>query len=221
MFRTSQPTDLPGISALWQEAFGDGPEAVRAFFAHFPQCISYVAEDDGQIVSMVHALPRILSPDIPAAYLYAVATAKTHRGQGLCRKLMAFAEEELAKAGIETTVLTPGEPSLFRFYENLGYRTGFFRKRTPFRGGEPISLTEYNRRREELLKIPHMVCTERFLQYAQSIYDLKFYKTPTGIAAAGPRFTAEVLPEDLSDAPYAMLKTAQSIPNAYLGFGLE
>ena len=74
---------------------------------------------------------------------------------------------------------------------------------------------------EELLKMPHMVCTERFLQYAQSIYDLKFYKTPTGIAAAGPRFTAEVLPEDLSDAPYAMLKTAQSIPNAYLGFGLE
>jgi hypothetical protein len=134
---------------------------------------------------------------------------------------MAFAEEELAKTGIQTTVLTPGEPSLFRFYENLGYRTGFFRTRTPFRGGQPISLTEYNRRREALVQIPHMVCTEHFLQYAQRIYDLTFYKTPTGIAAAGPHFTAEVLPEDLSDTPYAMLKTTQSIPNAYLGFGLE
>ena len=221
MIRTSRPSDLPGIAALWQEAFGDSPNAVAAFFAHFPQCRSYVAEDDGKIVSMVHALPRTLSPNIPTAYIYAVATAKTHRGRGLCRRLMAFAEAELEKSGIHTTVLTPGEPPLFRFYEDLGYRTAFFRSRTPFSGGEPISLPEYNRLREELLQLPHMVCTEHFLQYARTLYDLTFYKTPTGIAAAGPHFTAEVLPEDLSDAPYAMVKTAQTIPNAYLGFGLE
>jgi len=221
MFRPSQPTDFPGIAALWQEAFGDSPEAVNAFFVHFPDCRSYVAADDGEIVSMVHALPRTLSPNIPTAYLYAVATAKTHRGQGLCRRLMAFAEAELEKIGIQTTVLTPGEPSLFRFYENLGYRTAFFRTRTPFAGGEPISLPEYAKLREELLQLPHMVCTAHFLQYAQRIYNLTFYKTPTGIAAAGPHFTAEVLPEDLSDQPYAMIKTSQSMPNAYLGFGLE
>lgn len=221
MFRISQPTDLPGIAALWQEAFGDGPSAVEDFFRHFPACVSFVAEDGGRIVSMVHALPRILSPQTPVAYLYAVATAKTHRGQGLCRELMAFAEAELAKTGIHTTVLTPGEPSLFRFYEALGYRTAFFRTRTPFAGGQPISLPEYAKLREEILQIPHLVCSEHFLRYAQRIYDLTFYRTSTGIAAAGPQFTAEVLPEDLSDNPYAMIKTAQTMPKAYLGFGLE
>ena len=213
--------DIPALRQLWQEAFGDDDAFLDKFFATgYSENRCRVVMQEGQAAAALYWFDCQWEGK-KLAYLYAVATAKTHRGQGLCRKLMAFAEEELAKAGIETTVLTPGEPSLFRFYENLGYRTGFFRKRTPFRGGEPISLTEYNRRREELLKMPHMVCTERFLQYAQSIYDLKFYKTPTGIAAAGPRFTAEVLPEDLSDAPYAMLKTAQSIPNAYLGFGLE
>ena len=119
MLRKAAPSDFPGIAALWQEAFGDSPEAVNAFFAYFPDCRSYVAEEDGGIVSMVHALPRTLSPNIPTAYLYAVATAKTHRGQGLCRRLIAFSEAELGKIGIQTTVLTPGEPSLFRFYENF------------------------------------------------------------------------------------------------------
>jgi len=60
-------TDLLGIISLWQEAFGDSPEAVSYFFKSFPHCVSYVTEDGGEIVSMVHALPQVLSPDTPAA----------------------------------------------------------------------------------------------------------------------------------------------------------
>ena len=70
--------DLQARKALWQEAFGDSPAAVSEFFRSFPNCISYVAQDQGEIVSMVHALPQILSPDTPAAYIYAVATGKTY-----------------------------------------------------------------------------------------------------------------------------------------------
>ena len=36
MFRTAIKSDLPGISSLWQEAFGDSPEAVSYFFKSFP-----------------------------------------------------------------------------------------------------------------------------------------------------------------------------------------
>ena len=86
--RAAVSSDLPAITALWGEAFGDGPEAVSFFFESFPDCLSYVAEAHGEIAAMVHALPQVLSPDIPAAYVYAVATAKAHRGKGLCRALL-------------------------------------------------------------------------------------------------------------------------------------
>ena len=224
MLRTAIKSDLPGMIALWGEAFGDGPEAVSFFFESFPGCISYVAEDTGEVAAMVHALPQTLSPDTPAAYVYAVATAKAHRGKGLCRDLMAFAEGDLKRRGYACCVLTPGEPSLFRFYDKQDYRTVFTRTRTPFPGGEPISAADYARLREQLLAVPHMVYDLQTLKYAAAVYGLTFYRTGTGIAAAGDGYVAEVLPEDLCGAPFAMIKWLcgeKPLKNAYLGFALE
>ena len=214
---------LNGILDLWAEAFGDSQEAVSHFFCSFPDCISYAAEEDGQILSMVHALPQILSPDIPAAYLYAVATRRSHRGRGICKALLAFAEEDL-KARFRCAVLTPGEPELFRFYEKLGYETAFFRERTAFPGGTPISPAAYARLREEILTVPHMVYDEPTLAYAQQVYGLTFYETAAGCAAAGEAYTAEVLPGDCGGRPFAMIKwlgERTELQNAYLGFALE
>ena len=226
MLRTAVKTDLPGICALWQEAFGDTPEAAAYFFESFPDCISYVAEDRGRIVSMVHALPQILSPDTPAAYVYAVATLRTHRGRGLCRELMAFAEADLQQRGFDCCVLTPGELSLFDYYAGLGYQIAFTRRRVPFDRGTAISLSEYLTRREALLTEPHMVYDEATLEYAQKVYGLTFYETDTGIAAAAPRYTAEVLPEDTEGDRFAFamikwLEEPRELQDAYLGFALE
>ena len=93
MFRIAEKQDMPGIIALWQEAFGDEKQAVEDFFSAFPKCISYVAEEQGEILAMAHAIPQTLSPNTGAVYIYAVATAKASRGRGLCRNLMAFAEQ--------------------------------------------------------------------------------------------------------------------------------
>ena len=226
MFRLAIKSDLPQITGLWQEAFGDSPEAVAYFFKSFPGCISYVAEEDGAVVSMVHALPQLLSPDTPAAYIYAVATLRSHRGRGLCRQLMAFAEAELKTRGFGCCVLTPGEQSLFDYYCALGYETAFFRRRTPFAGGRSVTMTEYLQRRERVLTVPHMVYDRRVLAYASEVYGLNFYATETGVAAAGDRYTAEVLPEDTAGekAPFAMLKWLEEpreLQSAYLGFALE
>ena len=226
MFRPATKSDLPGIISLWQEAFGDSPEAVSYFFKSFPDCISYVAEDGGEVVAMVHALPQTLSPDTPAAYVYAVATRRSHRGKGLCRALMAFAEADLHASGFACAVLTPGELGLFDYYETLGYETAFTRRRVKFSGGTPISLSEYLLRRERLLDKPHMVYDRATLSYAADVYGLTFYKTDTGIAAAAPRYTAECLPEDTRDGrfAYGMIKwlvEPRELDNAYLGFALE
>ena len=224
MLRTAIKSDLPAILALWGEAFGDSEASVRFFFVSFPDCRSYVAEEDGVIAAMVHALPQTLSPDIPAAYVYAVATRKSHRGKGLCRDLMAFAERDLRQKGFSCCVLIPGEPSLFRFYEKLGYEAVFTRNRAAFPGGVPISASEYAALREQLLTAPHMVYDLRTLEYAAKVYGLTFYRTQTGIAAAGEDYTAEVLPEDPGGAPFAMIKwlaEEKSLENAYLGLPLE
>jgi len=226
MFRTATPSDLPEIFALWQEAFGDSPEAVSYFFKSFPDCISYVAEDSGDVVAMVHALPQTLSPDTPAAYVYAVATRRSHRGRGLCRDLMAFAEGDLHARGFACCVLAPAELRLFDYYEGLGYKTAFTRRRVKFSGGTPISLSEYLLRREQMLDKPHMVYDRATLSYAADVYGLTFYKTDTGIAAAAPRYTAECLPEDTRDGrfAYGMIKwlvEPRELDNAYLGFALE
>ena len=226
MFRPASTSDLPGITVLWQEAFGDSPETVSYFFKSFPDCLSYVAEDGGSIVSMVHALPQLLSPDIPAAYLYAVATRRSHRRRGLCRDLMAFSEAALKARGIRCCVLAPAELGLFDYYEQLGYTIAFTRRRVPFSGGTAISLSDYLTRRERLLTEPHMVYDRAALAYAADVYGLTFYETPTGIAAAAPRYTAEVLPEDIrgSRFAYGMVKwldKPMDLRNAYLGFTLE
>ena len=224
MLRTAIKSDLPAILALWGEAFGDSEASVRFFFETFPDCRTYVTEEDGVIAAMVHALPQTLSPDIPAAYVYAVATLKSHRGKGLCRDLMAFAEQDLRQKGFSCCVLTPGELSLFRFYENLGYKAVFTRNRTAFSGGEPISAAEYAALREQLLTAPHMMYDLRTLEYAAKVYGLTFYRTQTGIAAAGGDYTAEVLPEDPGGASFAMIKwlaEEKSLESAYLGLPLE
>jgi len=224
MQRLAAPSDLPGIITLWQDAFGDSPEAVTHFFHTFGDCISYVTEQDGQIVSMVHALPQTLHPDIPDAYIYAVATAAAYQGQGHCRKLMRFAEDDLKSRGFSCCVLTPGEPSLFRFYQAMGYEAAFTRNRTVFTAGTPISAEQYALRREQLLTLPHIRCDLRTLSYAADLYGLTFYETTAGIAAASPSYTAEMLPEDLGGTAFAMVKWLDKphpLQNAYLGFALE
>lgn len=224
MFRTAKPEDFPALAALWEEAFGDCPDAVARFYEAFPRCRCYAAETDGQVVSMVNVLPQTLSPDLPAAYVYAVATAQTHRNRGLCRALMSFAEEDLQQQGFACTVLTPGEPELFRFYEKLGYEAAFTRNRTVFPGGVPVSIGAYAVLREQILTVPHMVYDLPTLEYAAKAYSLTFYQTETGIAAAGEHYTAEVLPEDVGGKPFAMVKwltEPKPLQNAYLGLALE
>ena len=226
MLRLATKSDLPGIVTLWQEAFGDSPEAVSYFFQSFPGCLSYVAEEEGEVISMVHALPQTLSPDTSAAYVYAVATLRSHRGKGLCRDLMAFAEQDLSSRGFSCAVLTPGELGLFDYYERLGYSIAFTRRRVKFSGGTELTLSQYLSKREQLLQEPHMAYDRNTLSYAADVYGLSFYETNTGIAAAGPRYTAEVLPEDTEGDrfAYGMIKClgeAREWNNAYLGFALE
>lgn len=213
MYRKATQQDIPGITALWREAFHETPK--------LPRCDCYVAQKDGQIAGMLFAIPQLLKTTRlrKAAYFYAIATKQEYRGQGICRGLMAYAERHM---DADCCVLVPASESLFGFYEKLGYKTVFTRSRTAFQGGEEISMARYLMLREQLLPMAHMVYED--LSYAQSVYGLKFYQTPTGLCAACDGFTAERIPEDFSCQPYGMIKwlrEPEDIKNAFLGFSLE
>ena len=119
--------DLPaeaqvsGLRALWQEAFGDDDAFLDTFFrtAYSPDrclCISI----DGDVAAALYWFD-CRCDGAPMAYIYAVATAKMHRGKGLCTALMTDAHTLLQKRGYAGSILVPGEKGLFSMYEKLGY----------------------------------------------------------------------------------------------------
>ena len=118
--------DIPALSRLWKQAFGDTDEEITRFFREaYPHASGFAARDGETLVGMCFALPQQLSCGdtvLSAAYLYAVATDEDYRGQGLCRALLAFAEKELKKRGTEAVLLVPADEGLAAMYERLGYR---------------------------------------------------------------------------------------------------
>lgn len=120
---TPQKPQLPSLRSLWQEAFGDTEEFLDTFYAtafHPERCLCVTIEDT---VTAALYWFDCQHETKPIAYLYAVATAKSFRGQGLCHKLMEHTHCHLAALGYEGSILVPGSPELFSFYESMGYQT--------------------------------------------------------------------------------------------------
>ena len=112
----------PSLRSLWKEAFGDGDEFLDKFFEHaYSQKRCRCIADGGKIAAALYWFD-VSCGGKKWAYIYAVATAKSHRGQGLCSFLMGDTHRRLADLGYAGAVLVPGENGLFAFYEKLGYR---------------------------------------------------------------------------------------------------
>lgn len=128
-FETAQRKDLAHLTTLWCRCFGDDEAAVTEFWKVFDKITVFVARDKHPI-AMLCALPVTFFDACgqaqKASYLYAVCTDEKYRGQGICAKLMKFAETFLKKQGFALTYLVPSSESLFEFYRKLGYQTAFY-----------------------------------------------------------------------------------------------
>lgn len=112
---------IPGLRTLWQQAFGDDDRFLDQFFttAFSPdRCLCIPAED--AVAAALYWLDCTCRGE-KLAYLYAVATDLSYRGQGLCHALMSKTHELLQGHGYAGIILVPGSESLFRFYEKMGY----------------------------------------------------------------------------------------------------
>ena len=147
---------IPGLRALWKEAFGDTDAFLDSFFSTgFSLYRCLCIRKNSQILAALYWFDCRWQ-DKRIAYLYGVATAKSHRGQGLCHKLMQYAHMFLLQLGYSGIVLVPAKPELFAFYETMGYRCfgGMDTRETAAADPaslQPISYKEYATLRKEYL----------------------------------------------------------------------
>ena len=112
---------IPALRALWREAFGDGEEFLDIFWRtafSFDRCRCVTLE--GDVAGALYWFDCECRVE-RVAYISAVATARSHRGQGICRRLIEDVHGHLEKLGYVGAVLVPGSAELFEFYRKLGY----------------------------------------------------------------------------------------------------
>lgn len=162
--------DMPELSALWQQTFGDSEGDVSAFFGHFGRSLTGLAAvDDGKISAAGYIIPagRLVSGGsaVTCDMLYAIATDADFRGRGYGAAL-TNALRNRSSAG--ACVLCPAEDSLFDFYEaKTPFRDAFYVNEAVISKAEipaasavkltPVSASVYHRSREGLLGgTPHI-----------------------------------------------------------------
>ena len=122
--RVYRPDDLESVAALWERVGFNVPPNDPArdipFLVRHSNATLYVDEEDGQIVGTVMG-----GHDGLRGWIYRLATAPEHRGEGRGRALLNAMERWLAARGLVKIELMirnrPGESDLQSFYRHVGY----------------------------------------------------------------------------------------------------
>ena len=171
---------IPGLRCLWQEAFGDTDIFLDHFFrtGFAPRRCRCVLIQNKPVAALYWFDCRWQDKKI--AYIYAVATAESHRGQGLCHALMEDTRLLLQGSGYAGIALVPAKSALFDFYEAMGYGCfGGIRQWQCTAGKQPAALEElapdqYARLRQEFLPANSVLQEGPLLQFLGTY--ARFYK---------------------------------------------
>lgn len=114
-------SQISGLRELWKEAFGDSDAFLDAFFdtAFSPRRCRCITEN-GAVLAVLYWFEATCGGQ-RFAYLYAVATAESHRGQGLFSALLQNTKQVLNAEGFDGILLVPESESLGRMYEKFGF----------------------------------------------------------------------------------------------------
>lgn len=161
--RPYAPGDRADCGALWELAFGDPAALAEEFLALFGGAPGFgrVAERNGRVAAAAYAVPGLTVsrpgyPDLPARYLYAVATHPDHRDRGLAADICRTLRDDCFARG-ELLLTKPADTGLYGWYaEKIGAVPALpcdTRTVTTPCPGEvrPLSAAEYAARREALL----------------------------------------------------------------------
>lgn len=182
---------VPQLKGLWKKAFGDGDEFLDLFFgiAYAPErcrCITM----DGKVAAMLFWFETEYGGQ-RFAYVYAVSTDPDYQNRGLCRALMADAEQILKNEGYDGILLYPASEGLSRMYAKMGYERCTAVREFTCEAGEPVSMrrisqAEYARLRRQYLPEGGTVQEGVMLDFVAALADF----------CAGENFVAAVSCED-------------------------
>lgn len=108
------------------------------FFDEYEPMFAAVAEDNGQMLGLVHYLYHGSTTMIgPVCYLQDLFTAESARGQGAGRALIEFVYERAREAGIERVYWQTHETNATarRLYDGVAERSGFIVYRKQIESG--------------------------------------------------------------------------------------
>ena len=194
-----RPTDIPHLRQLWQQAFGDSDGFLDDFFrTGFSYRRCRCLWKSGVLSAALYWFDAQVEGE-KAAYLYAIATEKSFRGQGLCHLLMASTHAHLLDQGYALAVLLPGSEALEKFYAGMGYRSFGNRSRSsapaPEEGfGTPVTVYQYRQVRQALLPKGAVAQTGAFYDFLR---DQAVFYAGEDFAAAVSRQAPQVVLEYL------------------------
>lgn len=121
--RTDHPSSvhIPQLRCLWQEAFGDTDLFLDIFFRtafSYDRCLCILDEDT--VAAVLYWFDCSMEQQ-KLAYIYAVVTRPSYRGQGLCRRLISDTHKLLKSRGYDSAALVPQKESLRKMYAGMGY----------------------------------------------------------------------------------------------------
>lgn len=121
VLRQGTHKDIPALRLLWKEAFGDTDAFLDTFFSlAFSPERCFVGEEGDKVAGAMYLFPCTCRGQ-SLSYVYAVATAKSHRGRGIATELLEYTARQREKAGDRALILVPGSRELVRFYANRGF----------------------------------------------------------------------------------------------------
>lgn len=190
------------LRGLWKEAFGDTDAFLDLFFstAYAPRrCRSILRS--GKPAAALYWLDCSWQGE-KVAYLYAVATAKAFRGQGLCRQLMEQTLSDLQQQGYAGAVLVPGSDALREMYAKLGFSPLCSRDAFEALPGAPIPLqtltaAQYGLARRDFLPEGSILQEEESLAFLAG--QAQFYRGEDFLLVALREGDALICPELLGN----------------------
>ena len=179
-YSVAKRSDLPALTKLWANCFGDDPKEINGFWsATFDRIQVYIATDGNKLTAMSCVIPTQFvdaeGESHSCGYVYAVCTDPQYRGQGICKSLMEYIHKNCPYS---YTSLVPAKESLFAFYEKLGYKTCFYHNEytvTPRKGSKirPATSEVYRSIRELQLYDNFLSYEEYFLPCAGQLYRIE------------------------------------------------
>ena len=117
------PEEQDRTKPLYREIFPEDKEEFLDFYYRERPKRILAMEEDGEIIAMLHLNPFLFSffgKEITASYIYAVATKKEKRRQGIMGELLHYSFQLLKEEGETFCVLIPVSESIYSPY---GFRT--------------------------------------------------------------------------------------------------